>query len=156
MREFVARPSKNEIRSAEVAHLARHAAEFGAMTGPVKVDMAIVRRRKRDMVDAQVAAHLHNYKTKRRGIDHGDRTHACDVWAGAADPPALPRIRTSNCSGCNMRLLRLCHSDAGLGRVGLMLAASGRAPVHFHRDVDEFEMSISASLPAAGYGGGFP
>jgi pyruvate/2-oxoglutarate dehydrogenase complex dihydrolipoamide dehydrogenase (E3) component len=41
-------PSKNEIRSAEVAHLARHAAEFGAMTGPVKVDMATVRRRKRD------------------------------------------------------------------------------------------------------------
>ena len=27
-------PSKNEIRSAEVAHLARHAAEFGTMTGP--------------------------------------------------------------------------------------------------------------------------
>jgi pyruvate/2-oxoglutarate dehydrogenase complex dihydrolipoamide dehydrogenase (E3) component len=56
-------PSKNEIRSAEVAHLARHAAEFGAMTGPVKVDMAIVRRRKRDMVEAQVAAHFKNYKT---------------------------------------------------------------------------------------------
>ena len=55
-------PSKNEIRSAEVAHLARHAAEFGAMTGPVKVDMATVRRRKREMVDAQVAAHLQNYK----------------------------------------------------------------------------------------------
>jgi pyruvate/2-oxoglutarate dehydrogenase complex dihydrolipoamide dehydrogenase (E3) component len=55
-------PSKNEIRSAEVAHLARHAAEFGAMTGPVKVDMATVRRRKREMVEAQVAAHLHNYK----------------------------------------------------------------------------------------------
>jgi pyruvate/2-oxoglutarate dehydrogenase complex dihydrolipoamide dehydrogenase (E3) component len=55
-------PSKNEIRSAEVAHIARHAAEFGAMTGPVKVDMATVRRRKREMVDAQVAAHLQNYK----------------------------------------------------------------------------------------------
>jgi pyruvate/2-oxoglutarate dehydrogenase complex dihydrolipoamide dehydrogenase (E3) component len=55
-------PSKNEIRSAEVAHQARRAAEFGAMTGPVKVDMAIVRRRKRDMVEAQVAAHLKNYK----------------------------------------------------------------------------------------------
>ncbi len=55
-------PSKNEIRSAEVAHLARHAAEFGAMTGPVKVDMATVRRRKREMVDAQVAAHLQKYK----------------------------------------------------------------------------------------------
>jgi pyruvate/2-oxoglutarate dehydrogenase complex dihydrolipoamide dehydrogenase (E3) component len=55
-------PSKNEIRSAEVAHLARHAAEFGAMTGPVKVDMAMVRRRKREMVEAQVAKHLQNYK----------------------------------------------------------------------------------------------
>ena len=55
-------PSKNEIRSAEVAHLARHAAQFGTMTGPVKVDMATVRRRKRDMVDAQIAMHLQNYK----------------------------------------------------------------------------------------------
>lgn len=33
-------PSKNEIRSAEVAQLARHGALFGAMTGPVAVDMA--------------------------------------------------------------------------------------------------------------------
>ncbi len=40
-------PSKNEIRSAEVAHLARHAALFGTMTGPVAVDMATVRQRKR-------------------------------------------------------------------------------------------------------------
>ena len=55
-------PSKNEIRSAEVAHLARHAAQYGAMTGPVRVDMATVRRRKRDMVEAQVAKHLQNYK----------------------------------------------------------------------------------------------
>jgi pyruvate/2-oxoglutarate dehydrogenase complex dihydrolipoamide dehydrogenase (E3) component len=55
-------PSKNEIRSAEVAHLARNGAEFGAMTGPVKVDMAKVVRRKREMVDGLVAAHLKNYK----------------------------------------------------------------------------------------------
>ena len=56
-------PSKNEIRSAEVAHVARNGGQFGAMTGSVKVDMAKVVRRKRDMVEAQVAAHLHNYKT---------------------------------------------------------------------------------------------
>src|SRR5580658_7155777 len=55
-------PTKNEIRSAEVAHLARHGAEFGAMTGVIKVNMAIVRQRKRDMVEALVAAHLRNYK----------------------------------------------------------------------------------------------
>jgi pyruvate/2-oxoglutarate dehydrogenase complex dihydrolipoamide dehydrogenase (E3) component len=55
-------PSKNVIRSAMVAHLARHGAEFGTMTGPVTVDMATVRRRKRAMVEDQVAAHLQNYK----------------------------------------------------------------------------------------------
>ncbi len=55
-------PSKNEIRSAEVAHLVRHAGEFGVTTGPVAIDMAAVRRRKRDMVDDQIAAHLQNYK----------------------------------------------------------------------------------------------
>src|SRR5271166_4725389 len=55
-------PSKNEIRSAEVAHLARHAAQFGTMTGPVAVDMATVRRRKREMVERQIATHLQNYK----------------------------------------------------------------------------------------------
>jgi pyruvate/2-oxoglutarate dehydrogenase complex dihydrolipoamide dehydrogenase (E3) component len=55
-------PSKNEIRSAEVAYLARHAAEFGTMTASVVVDMAVVRRRKREMVERQVAKHLANYK----------------------------------------------------------------------------------------------
>src|SRR5215831_19812462 len=47
-------PSKNEIWSAGVAHVARHAAEFGVMTDRVAVDMAKVRQRKRDMVDWQV------------------------------------------------------------------------------------------------------
>jgi pyruvate/2-oxoglutarate dehydrogenase complex dihydrolipoamide dehydrogenase (E3) component len=56
-------PSKNEIRSAEVAHLTRHAAEFGTMTSSVVVDMATVRRRKREMVERQVAKHLGLYRT---------------------------------------------------------------------------------------------
>jgi pyruvate/2-oxoglutarate dehydrogenase complex dihydrolipoamide dehydrogenase (E3) component len=56
-------PSKNEIWSARIAHLARHASEFGTMTGPVTTDMAKVRQRKRDMVDAEIALHLRNYKT---------------------------------------------------------------------------------------------
>ena len=43
-------PSKNEIWSAKVADLARHGGTFGARTGPVAVDMAQVRQRKRDMV----------------------------------------------------------------------------------------------------------
>lgn len=54
-------PSKNEIKSAEVAHLARHAERFGISTGPVTVDMARVRARKRAMVDDLLAQHLQNF-----------------------------------------------------------------------------------------------
>ena len=55
-------PSKNEIASAKVAHAARHGREYGTMTGSVSVDMAVVRQRKREMVERQVAQHLKNYK----------------------------------------------------------------------------------------------
>jgi pyruvate/2-oxoglutarate dehydrogenase complex dihydrolipoamide dehydrogenase (E3) component len=54
-------PSKNEISSAKVAHSARHGRDYGAVTGSVTVDMAIVRQRKRAMVDRQVAMHLEIY-----------------------------------------------------------------------------------------------
>ena len=56
-------PSKNEIWSAKVADLVHHAASFGAMTGSVAIDMAKVRQRKRDMVKAEVAAVLQQYKS---------------------------------------------------------------------------------------------
>ena len=56
-------PSKNEIWSAKVAHLAHHGAQFGTVTGPITIDMAAVRQRKRDMVDREIALHLQNYKT---------------------------------------------------------------------------------------------
>jgi pyruvate/2-oxoglutarate dehydrogenase complex dihydrolipoamide dehydrogenase (E3) component len=56
-------PSKNEIASARVAHLVRNAAKFGWTINPGAIDMAVVRQRKRDMVAAQVAAHLQNYKS---------------------------------------------------------------------------------------------
>ena len=55
-------PSKNEIWSARVAHLAHNAAQFGTATGPVATDMAKVRQRKRDMVEREIALHLENFK----------------------------------------------------------------------------------------------
>ena len=55
-------PSKNEIWSARVAHLVHHAAHFGTMTGAVKMDMAKVRQRKRDMVNREIDFHLKSYK----------------------------------------------------------------------------------------------
>jgi pyruvate/2-oxoglutarate dehydrogenase complex dihydrolipoamide dehydrogenase (E3) component len=63
-RNIACLPSKNEIWSARVAHLARHAAQFGTMiTGPVTTDMARVRQRKRDMVEDGIARHIQVYQT---------------------------------------------------------------------------------------------
>jgi pyruvate/2-oxoglutarate dehydrogenase complex dihydrolipoamide dehydrogenase (E3) component len=55
-------PSKNEISSARVAYLTRNAAQFGTTAGPVAIDMRAVRKRKREMVERQVATHLEQYK----------------------------------------------------------------------------------------------
>src|SRR5690349_10510745 len=48
-------PSKNEIWSARVAHLARLGNRFGVNPGSVTIDLAAVRRRKRAMVEREVA-----------------------------------------------------------------------------------------------------
>jgi pyruvate/2-oxoglutarate dehydrogenase complex dihydrolipoamide dehydrogenase (E3) component len=65
-------PSKNEIWSARVAHLARHAAQFGTATSPVAIDMARVRQRKREMIDGEVAFHLRAYKTSGAELIMGE------------------------------------------------------------------------------------
>lgn len=43
-------PTKTMVASARVAHLARRAADYGVQTGPVSVDLEVVRRRKREIV----------------------------------------------------------------------------------------------------------
>jgi pyruvate/2-oxoglutarate dehydrogenase complex dihydrolipoamide dehydrogenase (E3) component len=55
-------PSKNEISNAKIAQLARHGGHYGTVTSSVTVDMAIVRQRKRDMVERQIAKHLQIYR----------------------------------------------------------------------------------------------
>jgi pyruvate/2-oxoglutarate dehydrogenase complex dihydrolipoamide dehydrogenase (E3) component len=81
-------PSKNEIWGAHVAHLARRGAQFGTITGPVSVDMAQVRQRKRDMVDREIAFHLNAYETSGAelimGSGHfvGPRTLQVELNAG--------------------------------------------------------------------------
>jgi len=45
-------PTKTMVASARVAYLARRAADYGVHTGPVTVDLAQVRQRKRDIVEA--------------------------------------------------------------------------------------------------------
>src|SRR5262245_12924998 len=55
-------PSKNVIHGAKVADYFRRGAEFGIASGDWKVNMAVVRDRKRKMVDGLVALHLEKYR----------------------------------------------------------------------------------------------
>ncbi|EFH83911.1 mercuric reductase [Ktedonobacter racemifer] len=45
-------PTKTMVASARVAYLARRGADYGVSTGPVSVDIEVVRKRKRDIVDS--------------------------------------------------------------------------------------------------------
>ena len=45
-------PTKTMVASARVAYLARRAADYGVEAGPISVDMKIVRKRKRDIVES--------------------------------------------------------------------------------------------------------
>ena len=45
-------PTKTMVASGRVAYLARRASDYGVHTGPISVDMAKVRQRKRDIVDS--------------------------------------------------------------------------------------------------------
>jgi pyruvate/2-oxoglutarate dehydrogenase complex dihydrolipoamide dehydrogenase (E3) component len=65
-------PSKNEIWSAKVADLVRHADRFGMVTGPPVVDMSKVLGRKRQMVDGLIAMHLDNYKASGAELIMGE------------------------------------------------------------------------------------
>src|SRR5947209_4113997 len=65
-------PSKNVIHSAKVASLFRRASEFGMTTGPLAIDMAGVRRRKRKMVDDLIALHLDRYKASGAELIMGE------------------------------------------------------------------------------------
>src|SRR5260221_13237385 len=45
-------PTKTMVASARVAYLARRGADYSVQTGPVSVDLAKVRQRKRDIVNS--------------------------------------------------------------------------------------------------------
>jgi pyruvate/2-oxoglutarate dehydrogenase complex dihydrolipoamide dehydrogenase (E3) component len=55
-------PSKNVIHSAKVANLLYRRGEFGIEAEGGKINMAVVRERKRKMVDGLIAMHLQKYQ----------------------------------------------------------------------------------------------
>jgi pyruvate/2-oxoglutarate dehydrogenase complex dihydrolipoamide dehydrogenase (E3) component len=67
-------PTKTMVASARVAYLARRAADYGVHTGPVTVDLAQVRQRKRDVVK--------NFRNGSQG--RIERTEGLDLLFGEA------------------------------------------------------------------------
>ncbi len=45
-------PTKTMVASGRVAYLARRAADYGVEAGPIRIDMKVVRKRKRDIVES--------------------------------------------------------------------------------------------------------
>src|SRR5574337_893170 len=81
-------PTKTMVASARVAYLARRAADYGVQTGPVSVDMQVVRKRKRDIVDS--------FRNGSQGrIEH---TEGVDLLMGEArfTGPKTVEVRLNN------------------------------------------------------------
>src|SRR5260370_14499451 len=145
-------PSKTEIWSAKVAHMAHHAEHFGKMTGSVTMDMAKVRQRKRNMVDGLIAMHVQNYKASGAELimgagrfvapktlevrlnDGGTRMLSGDqVFLNVGTHPAIPSVPGLEAAGplTNIEALDLDYLPAHLivlggGYVGLELAQAYR------------------------------
>ncbi len=81
-------PTKTMVASARVAYLACRAADYGVRTGPVTVDMTVVRKRKRDIVDS-----FRNGSQKRI-----ESTKGVDLLMGEAHftGPKVLEVRLSN------------------------------------------------------------
>jgi pyruvate/2-oxoglutarate dehydrogenase complex dihydrolipoamide dehydrogenase (E3) component len=81
-------PTKTMVASARVAYLARRAADYGVHTGPVTVDMTVVRQRKRNIVES-----FRNGSQKRI-----ESTEGVDLLMGEArfTGPKLVEVRLNN------------------------------------------------------------
>src|SRR5246127_2755852 len=65
-------PSKNVIYSAKAVALVHPTRGLGVMTGSMRVDMAGVARRKRQMVDSLVELHLENFRASGAELVMGE------------------------------------------------------------------------------------
>jgi pyruvate/2-oxoglutarate dehydrogenase complex dihydrolipoamide dehydrogenase (E3) component len=105
-------PTKTMIASARVAYLARRAADYGVNTGPISVNMRVVRKRKRDIVESFRGGNERRIKgtpgvellmgeasfsgpkeVEVRLRDGGSRRLAAQaIFINAGDRPSLPAI----------------------------------------------------------------
>jgi len=106
-------PTKTMVASARVAYLTRRAADYGVHTGPISIDMTVVRKRKRDMVDSfrngsqrriegtegvdllMGEAHFTGPKTLEVRLADGETRHlsAETIFINAGARPSKPTLR---------------------------------------------------------------
>ncbi|MFQ5747422.1 MAG: mercuric reductase [Gemmatimonadota bacterium] len=87
-------PTKTMVASARVAHLARRAAAYGVRVGDVSVDLAVVRRRKRDIVESF-----------RGGSERGiESTDGLDLYTGEGRFTAAHEMAVRTSDGAEKRL----------------------------------------------------
>ena len=121
-------PSKNEIWSAKVADLVHHAGAFGITTGPASIDMAGVRKRKRDMVDGLIAAHLELYKASGSELVMGEAKFL------------EPRILEVRLNGGGTRTLAGEHIFLNLGTHALIPDVPGLAESEPLTNIEALEL----------------
>ncbi len=105
-------PTKTMVASARVAYLARRGADYGVQTGPIAIDLTVVRKRKRDIVDSfrgGSESRLRNSKNvdllmgqasfigpKTLEVQLNDggvqQLSADKIFINAGEHPALPRL----------------------------------------------------------------
>jgi len=105
-------PTKTMVASARVAYLARRAADYGVGTGNIRIDMARIRKRKRDIVDSFRNGNQASLeKTKNLDLIFGEASfigpkalavrlkdgsqrglHAEQIFINAGCRPAVPKV----------------------------------------------------------------
>jgi pyruvate/2-oxoglutarate dehydrogenase complex dihydrolipoamide dehydrogenase (E3) component len=144
-------PSKNEIKSAEVASVVRHAEAYGTSVEGVRTEMAKVLARKRAMVNQQIVMHLERYRASGAELilgearfveaktvevksnDGGTRLLSSDrIFLNLGTRASIPPVPgLAGVAITNVELLELDHLPehlvvVGGGYVGLELAQAFR------------------------------
>jgi len=109
-------PTKTMIASARVAHVARRAADYGVETGSVAINLEVVRRRKRDIVESWSAS-------SRRGME---RHQTLELLMGHARFTA-PKVVTVEMHAGGTRTLTAGHIFINVGTRPAIPAIPGLA-----------------------------
>jgi len=86
-------PTKTMVASGRVAYLARRAADYGVETGPISIDLARVRQRKRNIVESfRSGSQSRIEKTSNLELIFGDASFSGPKTVGVRLPDAGQRI----------------------------------------------------------------